>query len=58
MVAIPTPNEDADEQDPGNLRLLDKEPWEVMCFFDPILVTSVGHNLIYLWNDFDGVSIF
>ena len=58
MVAKPAPNEDADEQDPRNLRLLDEEPWEVMCFFDSILVASMCHNLIYLWNDFDGFSIF
>ncbi len=57
MVAKPAPNEDANEENPRNLRVLDEEPGEVMCFFDPILVASVCHSLIYLRNDFDGFSI-
>jgi len=28
-----------------------------MCFLDPILVASVCHGLIYLRNDFDGITI-
>jgi hypothetical protein len=48
MVAKPAPNEDANEENPGNLRVLDEEPREIMCFFDPILVASVCHDLIYL----------
>src|SRR5258707_5497406 len=57
MVAKPAPNEDASEENPGNLRVLDEVPREVMRFFDPILVASVCHGLIYLRNDFDGFSI-
>src|SRR5258707_13003982 len=59
MVAKPAPNEDANEQNPRNLRVLDEEPRDVPCFFDPILVASVRHILflIYLRNDFDGFSI-
>jgi hypothetical protein len=47
MVAKPAPNEDANEENPRNLRVLDEEPGDVMCFFDPILVASVCHGLIY-----------
>src|SRR6266446_5046723 len=57
MVAKPAPNEDANQENPRNLRVLDEEPRDVMCFFDPILVASVCHGLIYLRNDFDGFSI-
>ena len=60
MVAKPAPNEDTNEENPRNLRVLDEEPGDVMGFFDPILVASVCHGLIYLRNlrnDFDGLSI-
>jgi hypothetical protein len=57
MVAKPAPNEDANEENPRNLRVLDEEPRDVMCFFDPILVASVCHDFVYLGNDFDGFSI-
>ena len=57
MVAKPAPNEDPNEENPRYLRVLDKEPGDVMCVFDPILIASVCHGLIYLRNDFDGFSI-
>jgi hypothetical protein len=57
MVAKPAPNQDSDEQNPGNLRVLDEKPGNVMCAFDSILVASVGHGLIYLGNDFHWFSI-
>src|SRR5206468_4324282 len=57
MVAKPSPNEDANEQNPRNLRVLDEEPRDVTCFFDPILVASMCHGLIYLRNDFDGITV-
>jgi len=52
-----SPNEDTNEQNPRNLRVLNEEPRKVMCFLDPILIASVCHGLIYLRNDFDGFSI-
>src|SRR5258708_11391021 len=57
MVAEPAPNEDANKENPRNLRVLDEESRNVASFFDPILVASVCHSLIYLGNDFDGFSI-
>src|SRR5258708_13726241 len=57
MVAEPGPNEDANKENPRNLRVLDEESRNVASFFDPILVASVCHSLIYLGNDFDGFSI-
>src|SRR5437879_9875025 len=45
MVAKPAPNQDANEENPGNLRVLDKEPRCVMRVFDPILVACVCHRL-------------
>src|SRR5436189_6032668 len=57
MVAKPSPNEDANEQNPRNLRVLDEEPSDVTCFFDPIVVASMCHGLIYLRNDFDGTTV-
>ena len=57
MVAKPAPNEDTNEENPRNLRVLDEESRDVMCFFDPILVASVCHGLVHLRNDFDGLSI-
>ena len=57
MVAKPAPNKDSNEQNPRNLRVLDKEPRDVTRFFDPILVASVCHGLIYLRNDLDGITV-
>jgi hypothetical protein len=45
MVAKPAPYENANEEHPGNLRVLDEEPGEVMGFLDPILVAAVCHHL-------------
>src|SRR3979490_2148019 len=57
MVAKPAPNENANEESPRNLRVLDEEPRRIMSFFDPILVASVCHSLVFLRNDLDGFSI-
>src|SRR5258707_15521643 len=57
MVAEPAPNEDANKENPRNLRVLDEESRNVARFFDPIFVASVCHSLIYLGNEFDGFPI-
>src|SRR5258708_77609 len=63
MVAKPAPHQDANQEHPGNLWVLNEEPWKVMGFLDPIPVAAVCHHLPcllsrYLRNDFDGVAIF
>ena len=57
MVAKPAPNKDANEENPRHLRMLDKEPGEVMRLFNPLLIADVWHRGVYLGNDFDGFSI-
>ena len=57
MVAKPAPNKDANEENPRHLRMLDKEPGEVMRLLDPILIAYVCHSVVDLRNDFDGFSI-
>ena len=52
MVAKPTPHQDAYEEHPRNLRVLNEEPGEVMGFLDPILVASVCHGLTCLLDNF------
>ncbi|SRR5258708_4078731 len=58
VVAKPTPNEDPHEQHPRNLRVLHKEPGEVVGFLDSVLVAFVCHGLVYLRDHLDGVTIF
>src|SRR5258708_36304755 len=58
MVAKPAPHQDANEEHPGNLRMINEESGDVMGFLDPVLVASVCHRLTCLRNDFDGAAIF
>ena len=45
MVAKPAPNQDTNQENPGNLRVLNEEPGHIMGFLDPILIASVCHRL-------------
>src|SRR5258706_2691496 len=57
MVAEPAPNEDVNKENQRTLRVLDEESRNVASFYDPTLVASVCHRLIYLGNACDGCSI-
>ncbi len=49
VVAKPAPRQDANQEHPGNLWVLNEEPREVMGFLDPILVAAVCHRLTCLF---------